>query len=185
MRQEMTGFWDGSGISWTICKQSAPHSRQITTPTCHHSGRMLFLTTNHQCQSTDSTTVEINIMIVFTLIISANDRFIQNCTRNACMNTQTTNIDATHAAIDRKWTIKNTRFSARFILCSITMKTLYTNVEKIRRTEQQALKKQVIQTLLTVRHCKPLPQLTVAFFNARKLPLFPFLLKEQDRLSVT
>jgi len=31
------GFWDGSGISWTICKQSAPRSRQITTPTPHHS----------------------------------------------------------------------------------------------------------------------------------------------------
>jgi len=31
------GFWDSSGISWTICKQSAPHSRQITTPTPHHS----------------------------------------------------------------------------------------------------------------------------------------------------
>ena len=26
-----------SGISWTICKQSATHSRQITTPTPHHS----------------------------------------------------------------------------------------------------------------------------------------------------
>jgi len=25
-----------SGISWTICKQSAPHSRQITTPTPHY-----------------------------------------------------------------------------------------------------------------------------------------------------
>jgi len=33
MRQEMMGFWDGSGISWTICRQSAPCSRQITT---HH-----------------------------------------------------------------------------------------------------------------------------------------------------
>jgi len=31
------GFWDGSGISWTICKQSALRSRQITTPTPHHS----------------------------------------------------------------------------------------------------------------------------------------------------
>jgi len=30
------GVWDGSGISWTICKQSAPRSRQITTPTPHH-----------------------------------------------------------------------------------------------------------------------------------------------------
>jgi len=39
MRQEMMGFSfsDGSGISWTICKQSAPRSRQITTPTPHHS----------------------------------------------------------------------------------------------------------------------------------------------------
>jgi len=25
------GFWDGSGISWTICKQSAPGSKQKTT----------------------------------------------------------------------------------------------------------------------------------------------------------
>ena len=44
-----------SGISWTICKQSAPRSRQITTPTPYHSifrGRMLFLMPNQQCQST-------------------------------------------------------------------------------------------------------------------------------------
>jgi len=27
----MLGFWGGSGISWTICKQSARRSRQITT----------------------------------------------------------------------------------------------------------------------------------------------------------
>ena len=50
----MMGFSDGSGISWTICKQSAPRSRQITTPTPHHSifiDRMLFLTPNQQCQS--------------------------------------------------------------------------------------------------------------------------------------
>ena len=50
MMQEMTGFGDGSGISRTICKQSA--ARQITTPTPHHSicvGRMLFLTPNRQC----------------------------------------------------------------------------------------------------------------------------------------
>jgi len=52
------GFRDGSGISWTICKQSAPCSWQITTPTPHHSiftGRMLFLTPNQQCQSTEGT----------------------------------------------------------------------------------------------------------------------------------
>ena len=52
----MMGVWDGSGISWTICKQSAPRSRQTTTPTPHHSiltGRKLFLTPNQQCQSTE------------------------------------------------------------------------------------------------------------------------------------
>ena len=32
----MTEFWDDSGIRWTICKQSAPRSRQITTPTPHN-----------------------------------------------------------------------------------------------------------------------------------------------------
>jgi len=46
-----------SGISWTICKQSAPHTRQTTTPTPHHSvftaGQMLLLTPNQQCQSTE------------------------------------------------------------------------------------------------------------------------------------
>ena len=44
-----------SGISWTTCKQPAPRSRQITTPTPHQSlftGRMLFPTPNQQCQST-------------------------------------------------------------------------------------------------------------------------------------
>jgi len=47
---------DGSGISWTVCKQYAPRSRQTTTPTPHHSiftGRMPFLTSNQQCQSTE------------------------------------------------------------------------------------------------------------------------------------
>jgi len=34
LKQEMMG---GSGISWTICKSFAPHSRQITTPVPHHS----------------------------------------------------------------------------------------------------------------------------------------------------
>ena len=32
------GFWgDGSGVSWTVCKQSAPGCRQITMPTPYHS----------------------------------------------------------------------------------------------------------------------------------------------------
>ena len=45
-----------SGISWTICKQSAPHSRQITTPhliTQFFTGLMLFLAPNQQCQRTE------------------------------------------------------------------------------------------------------------------------------------
>jgi len=33
----MMGSWDGSGISWTICKQSAPRTRQTTTTTPHRS----------------------------------------------------------------------------------------------------------------------------------------------------
>ena len=48
-------FRDGSGISWTIRKQSALWYRQITTPTPHHSiftSWMLFLMLNQQCQST-------------------------------------------------------------------------------------------------------------------------------------
>jgi len=44
---------DSRGITWTIFRQSAPHSRQITTPTPHHLGRMLFLMPNQQRQSTD------------------------------------------------------------------------------------------------------------------------------------
>ena len=49
-----------SDISWTTCKQSAPRSRQITTPTPHHSiftGWMLFLTPNQQCQSTQGSLI--------------------------------------------------------------------------------------------------------------------------------
>ena len=31
------GVFGCSGISWTICKQCAPRSREITTTTSHHS----------------------------------------------------------------------------------------------------------------------------------------------------
>jgi len=46
------------GISYTTCKQSAPCSRQTTTPTPHQSiftGWMLFVMPNQQCQSTEGT----------------------------------------------------------------------------------------------------------------------------------
>ena len=49
-----------SGISWTISKQSAPRSRQITTPTPHHSiftGRALFLMPKQQCKSNEGFSV--------------------------------------------------------------------------------------------------------------------------------
>ena len=38
-----------SGISWTIGKQSAPHSRQITTPTPHHTCPLV-KTAVHACK---------------------------------------------------------------------------------------------------------------------------------------
>jgi len=66
MRQEMMGLGDGSGISWTICKQSAPLSRQITTPTPHRSiftGQMLFLAPSQQCQSKKDTAFTLSYVI--------------------------------------------------------------------------------------------------------------------------
>jgi len=67
MRQEIKGFWDDSGISWTICKQSASYSEQTTTPTPHHSiftGWMLFLMPNQQCQSTEGHKINNNNKIL-------------------------------------------------------------------------------------------------------------------------
>jgi len=61
-------FFGYSGISWAMCKQSAPRCRQITTPTPHHSiftGRVLFLMPNQQCQSTeDSARLEVILSYV-------------------------------------------------------------------------------------------------------------------------
>ena len=51
-----------NGISWTICKQSASRSRQITTSTPHHSiftGRILFQTPKQQCQSTKAQALKV------------------------------------------------------------------------------------------------------------------------------
>jgi len=49
-------FWDAVASAGPYAKQSAPRSRQITTTTPHHSiftGRVLFLTPNQECQSTE------------------------------------------------------------------------------------------------------------------------------------
>jgi len=74
------GFADGSGISWTICKQSAPRSKHITTPTHHHSiftGRMLFLTPNQQRQSTESIAVYTERAVKWTEISLTAVQFIR------------------------------------------------------------------------------------------------------------
>jgi len=72
MKQEIVGFWDGSGNGWTI--YTAPRSNKITTATPHHSiftGWILFLMPNQQCQSTEGkakehyrTLIEGDIMLV-------------------------------------------------------------------------------------------------------------------------
>jgi len=55
----MMGFGDGMGSN--ICKESVPHSRQITTPTPHHmifTSWMLFLRLSQQCQRTKGNCTE-------------------------------------------------------------------------------------------------------------------------------
>ena len=57
----MMAFGADSRISWTMCKQYAPHLRLITTPTPHHSifkGRILVLTPIQQCQRTEGKSSE-------------------------------------------------------------------------------------------------------------------------------
>jgi len=54
--------WNGISINWTICKQSAPCSRLLTTPTPHHSiftGWMLFPTSDQQCQRKEGNTLNL------------------------------------------------------------------------------------------------------------------------------
>jgi len=61
LKQEMMG---GNGISWTVCKSFAPHSKQRTMPVPHCSvftGQMPFLLPNQQHQSTKSKTFGMKI----------------------------------------------------------------------------------------------------------------------------
>jgi len=58
MRQEMMGFWDGSGINWIICKQSTPDSLQTdnhtnTSPLNFYRPDALPVA-NQQCQNTEA-----------------------------------------------------------------------------------------------------------------------------------
>ena len=58
-------FRDHSGISLTICKQSAPRPRQITTPTPRHlifTGRMLFLVPKQRCSKHWRTIIRSTVM---------------------------------------------------------------------------------------------------------------------------
>ena len=73
MRQERIGFGDGSDIRWTLCKQSAPCSRQITTPTPHQSiftGRMLSLCPTSSVKALKGLTINLNAVILFALFVS-------------------------------------------------------------------------------------------------------------------
>ena len=79
------GFWDGSGISWTICKQPAPCFRQITITTSHHSiftGQMLLLTPIQQCQSTEVTvtnTVSVAVPCSHVHLCGSSWHFYRSC----------------------------------------------------------------------------------------------------------
>jgi len=71
-----------SGISWTICKQSEPRSRQITTPTPHHSmftSRMLFMTTNQQCKSTEGRWCDVSRVEIVCICISYHSYQLDGC----------------------------------------------------------------------------------------------------------
>jgi len=101
------GFWDGSGIRWTICKQSAPLSRQITTPTPHHSiftGWMLFLMPNQWDQSTECT----NTNICFTRI-TQQVRVLQRVSENV-------RVMSGNSAVPEKWSLCCHWFAAWLIV---------------------------------------------------------------------
>ena len=67
-----------------LCKRSAPHCRQITTPTPHHSittDRMLFRTPNQQCQSTEGNLYYITMTIKTTSLKTWLDKDTDICRR--------------------------------------------------------------------------------------------------------
>ena len=63
----------GNAISWAMCK-SASRSRQITTTAPHHSvftGRMPFLPSNQQCQSTEGSIMTSMLLQLITKTVTA------------------------------------------------------------------------------------------------------------------
>ena len=67
--QYQKGVLGCSGISLTICKQSAPRSRQ-TPSSLNFTGRMLFQTPNQQCQGTEGPYAY--LIIINTLLYTIN-----------------------------------------------------------------------------------------------------------------
>jgi len=68
----MTVF--GSGISWTICKQSAPRCRQITTPTPHHS---VFLRPDALPSAQPTVSEQVQEYLVFVVVVCRTIRNIE------------------------------------------------------------------------------------------------------------
>ena len=65
-------WWGGSGISWTICKSFAPHSRQITTPLPHHSVLMPFLPPNQRHQSNEESLLLVSALKISFFFLTQN-----------------------------------------------------------------------------------------------------------------
>jgi len=79
-------WWGGSGISWTIWKSFAPHSRQITTPVPHHSvftGRMYVKPFSHLIHNCRYLYLNTDICILITDICSWNT-YIFNLITDVC-----------------------------------------------------------------------------------------------------
>ena len=91
------GFWDGSSISWIMCKQSAPRSRQTTTPTPQHS---IFtgLMPNQQCQKHQR-----HIMTIITVMNI-------NITRTQTDGTDETRLHDFHLKVVLGWSERLSRY---------------------------------------------------------------------------
>jgi len=97
-----------SGVSWTICKQPAPRSRQTTTPAPHHSiftGRMLFPTPNQQCRQPRR---QVNYLVCPSTVRDLGEK------RSACVTVRT--------SLRRSWPLRSAYRSRRGV-CSCSLQT--------------------------------------------------------------
>jgi len=97
------GVLGWSGISWTICEQTAPHFRQITTPTPCHSiftGHILFLTPSQQCQSTKGNSISFLILFnIFTYLLTLLS-VIRHCWKASNMHGDQMHVISTSASAE-------------------------------------------------------------------------------------